>query len=833
MDERTQAGGDLIFFMIDKEYRYVFFNKQHAETMKAAYDVDIETGKNLLDFISSPHESKRVRKLLDRAINAEVFSDVMIILDQAPMYFEAFYSPVFNEKQEVTGASVTAHDITDRKKMEISLKTSEERFADIIFSIADWVWEVDDNGRYTFCSPRVFDFLGLTPENVIGKTPFDFMQEEEAKRVGKIFSELIENKAPLKDLENWIFNSRGEKKCLLTNAVPIIDKEGKLRGYRGVDKDITDRRNSEMRREQELLFANSLKNIAEVIIFRDKAEDILQDVNRLIGETLKLDRSLIYDVSFDKNCITALCEWLRIDHPDIEVTRGDYPIDMFREPFSEILKSGKFLISHSNNVGEAFTRDDSGKILHEGFKIKSLIWYPFAFDNQGYHVFTLNQILEHREWTRQEFEFLDSAVRTVSLALMKIQLLDEKEKASLELIRARDKAEESDRLKSAFLANMSHEIRTPMNGILGFAQLLKEPKLSGDEQQEYIRIIQKSGARMLKIINDIVSISKIESGQMDVSVTETNIFDLFEFIQTFFHIEVQKKGLQFSVQNSLSHCEGQVWTDTEKLYAILINLVSNAIKNTQHGFIIIGAEKKGEWIEFYVKDSGSGIPGNQIEVIFERFRQGSDFKSQYTEGAGLGLSISKAYVEMLGGNIRVESEPGKGSIFYFTIPNKPVNRSGIAVEEPTAVNAADKQTKSLKILVVEDDEDSQNLIRIVFDEFGKEFLSASSGIEAIEVCKNNPDINLILMDIRMPEMDGYEATRQIRKFNQDVIIIAQTAYGLSGDREKAERRQLKQVVMNIFQNLLLLRNLKASSKGFSKILTDCKLDKCNYGRQFS
>jgi len=261
--------------------------------------------------------------------------------------------------------------------------------------------------------------------------------------------------------------------------------------------------------------------------------------------------------------------------------------------------------------------------------------------------------------------------------------ITEHKQAEEELIKAKVKAEESDRLKSAFLANMSHEIRTPMNGILGFAELLKEPDLTGEQQQEYIRIIEKSGARMLNIINDIIDISKIEAGQMEVTISETNVNEQTEYIYTFFKPEINQKGLQFFLRNTLPEKEAIIKTDREKVYAILTNLVKNAIKFTQKGSIEFGynlepAEPKtagmdGEpaksaELEFFVKDTGTGIRQKQKEFIFDRFRQGSVSLNRDYEGAGLGLSISKAFVKMLGGNIWVESEEGKGSVFYFTIP---------------------------------------------------------------------------------------------------------------------------------------------------------------------
>ena len=391
--------------------------------------------------------------------------------------------------------------------------------------------------------------------------------------------------------------------------------------------------------------------------------------------------------------------------------------------------------------------------------------------------------------------------------------------AENELLKSKEKAEEGDRLKSAFLANMSHEIRTPMNGILGFTELLKTLRLNGEEQQNYIRIIEKSGTRMLNIINDIISISKIESQQIDVTVSETNVNEQLEYIYHFFRLEANQKKLHISIKNELPHKEAIIRTDREKLYAVLTNLVKNAIKFTQTGSIEMGYLKKEGFFKFYVKDSGPGIPDEQKEIIFERFRQGSESYKRNSEGAGLGLSISKAYVEMLGGKIWVENNASKngfvsGATFFFTIPAHPVEEPKHVIQVVPPDQSTKNETRKLKILIVEDDKNSEILLIKIIEGLTGQILKATTGVEAVEVCRKNPDIDLVLMDINMPEMDGYEATRKIKAFNEKVIIIAQTAYALAGDKEKAiaagcndyiskpiDRVYLRKMVNNYFAEL--------------------------------
>lgn len=367
---------------------------------------------------------------------------------------------------------------------------------------------------------------------------------------------------------------------------------------------------------------------------------------------------------------------------------------------------------------------------------------------------------------------------------------------------AKEKAEESDRLKSAFLANMSHEIRTPMNGILGFAELLKEPELTGELQQTYIRIIERSGVRMLNIINDLVDISKIESGHVEVFLSETNLNEQLDFLYAFFKPETDSKGLQFIVTKSLPSENASIITDREKINSILSNLIKNAIKYCDVGTIEFGykvinpfvktsaTQETQPELEFYVRDTGIGIPKTRQKAIFDRFVQADIEDKKALQGAGLGLSIAKAFVEMLGGKIRVESNPenasvDEGSVFYFTIPYNYVRSIDTDSKKVILNNEKKIELKKVKILIVEDEEISDLLLTISMEKFSKEILTAKSGTEAIKIIRNNPDIHLILIDMKIPGIDGYETTRQIRQFNQNVLIIAQTAYAQIGDKEKA------------------------------------------------
>lgn len=356
---------------------------------------------------------------------------------------------------------------------------------------------------------------------------------------------------------------------------------------------------------------------------------------------------------------------------------------------------------------------------------------------------------------------------------------------NIELIKAKEKAEESDRLKTAFLTNMSHEIRTPMNGILGFTDLLLETDYNCDDKEEFIKIVHQSGQRMLTTVNDIVEISKIEAGLTPVNKKETDVNESVEQLINFFKPEAERKGLKLILDNLLPVTEKNITTDRNKFDSILSNLIKNAIKFTDSGTVNVGCQSKGPVVEFYIKDTGIGVPKHRQKAIFNRFEQADIKDTRVFQGSGLGLAIAKSYVEMLGGKIWLESREREGSIFYFTIPHNAEPEEKNVIDKVVLAEDKGDKIKNLKILVAEDDEISEMLISIMVEEFSREVIKARTGIEAVEMCHKNPDIGLILLDIQMPGMNGYEATRQIRQFNKDVIIIAQTAFGFKGDREKA------------------------------------------------
>jgi PAS domain S-box-containing protein len=392
-----------------------------------------------------------------------------------------------------------------------------------------------------------------------------------------------------------------------------------------------------------------------------------------------------------------------------------------------------------------------------------------------------------------------------------IRDITQRKHSEQELVKAKERAEESDRLKSAFLQNLSHEIRTPMNSIMGFASLLHDEK-NEDLIISYSAIIEKNSEQLVHIIDDIVLYSRLQSRQLTLFPKPFDVNNMLVNIKHSFNIPEYKKGVEFIIE-TYSNEPIIISSDYEKIWQVFSNLMSNAYKYTDEGTITFGIAFKEKEQVFFVRDTGIGIPQNEIDKIFDRFYRASNVNKGVIGGTGLGLSIVKELIDLLGGTVWVESDPDglsghKGSTFYFSLPlsgasnqknentvktltykeahskKENENNSNTNTLTPKKAVKAKSQNPKLKILIVEDDEPSDLLITIALENNMVEFLHASTGIEAVETCRNNPDIDLVLMDIKMPEMDGYEATQLIRQFNKEVIIIAQTAYALIGDREK-------------------------------------------------
>jgi len=373
---------------------------------------------------------------------------------------------------------------------------------------------------------------------------------------------------------------------------------------------------------------------------------------------------------------------------------------------------------------------------------------------------------------------IDNEIESV---LANIEDITQTKETEIKLIKLKEQAEESDRLKSAFLANMSHEIRTPMNAICGFSNLLLNPKLTSDQLQYFVEIININSQQLLALINDIIDVSKIEAGQVRVSSSSFNLSKSLRDIHMQYSLVAKSKQIDLVIREDLITTDFHISTDETKLKQIIGNLIYNAIKFTEKGAVEFGYRLSGKSIEFYIKDTGIGIHPDNFNKIFERFQQVENATTESRRGTGLGLSIAKAFVELLGGEIWLTSQLGVGSTFFFTIPLKQ--------SEPISDNLPIKTPEILlcegkTILIAEDDHPNYLYIKELLSLTKAKIIHAKNGYEAIELCNTYP-IDIILMDIKMPILNGLETATELRKNGFDMPIIAQTAYAFAEDRTKA------------------------------------------------
>ncbi len=355
------------------------------------------------------------------------------------------------------------------------------------------------------------------------------------------------------------------------------------------------------------------------------------------------------------------------------------------------------------------------------------------------------------------------------------------------LMRAVVKAEESDVLKNSFLSNMSHEIRTPMNAILGFSNLLSHKEISNPEKEEFVNLINLNVKNLLTIVEDLIDISKIDSGQLQIRNASVCLHSIMQDVYNNYSNDIKRRGqlnIKLYMKEGISDRNTMVLTDGQRLKQVLANLVGNGIKFTDRGFVEFGYKLKNEeLLEFYVKDTGIGLPVGKEDRIFERFYKFSEGRQTLYGGTGIGLSLVRDLLDLMGGKIWVESEPKVGTTFYFTIPYHKVSNVGNKLDNRDKTNVYNWEGKTF--LIAEDEEDNFRYLEVALSISNASLIWARTGLEAVDIFKRIDKIDLVLMDIKMPEMDGYAATREIKKQNGKVPVIAQTAYAMSEEREKS------------------------------------------------
>ncbi len=755
-----------------------------------------------------------------------------------------------------------ARDITHQKEIEKALVDSVSKQNEMISNISDVIAILDTKGTITYKSTNIKEIFGWKPEELIGKSSFETIHEDDKVRIQQEFNRLVKNKKDRTVIEYNYRCKDGTYKMIQCTASNLLNNphiNGILLNYH----DISQQKEAERSLKESETRFKALHNASfGGIAIHDKGiiKDCNQGLSDISGYSMKeligMDgllciaedsRKLVmqniqssYEKAYEVVGLRKNGEEypLRIEGKMIPFEGKEMRVVEFRDiseqkKAEDIVRRLSIAVEQSPSI--IVIADIEGNLEYVNPKFTEITGYSSSEligqksnilksgkQDSRFYKGLWETVLSGKVWRGQFHNkkkngemFWEaasiSAIHNKSgevINYIKIgEDITQQKNTETELKTALEKALESDRLKSAFLANMSHELRTPLNGILGFINLLTEPNLSSVQIDHYSSIINKSSDRLLNTINDIIDISKIEAGEMVISTNETSIDSLMKELYSFYSPEANQKGLSLFLETSPSAEETNIVTDSHKLHGILTNLIKNAIKYTEKGSISFGYLKEKNFIEFYVKDSGIGIPEDRIQAVFNRFEQADIEDRKGFQGSGLGLAISKAFAEMLGGEIYVESNEGKGSKFVFTIPyiQKEIR---IIKESSKNIDNAPAKMKKFNLLIVEDEDVSSELLKMMLKGTFQKIITAQTGIEAIEICKNNKEIDLVLMDIKMPKMDGYEATQQIRKFNNDLVIIAQTAYAMFGDKKKAIEAGCNDYISKPINKKLLLEMIK-------------------------
>ncbi len=724
-EKRLQTLSDASFEAIFISEKGICLDQNHTAERMFGYKLEEAIGKPGTDWIIPENRDVVINNMKNSVLKP--YEVVALRKDGStfPCEIQARIITIEGIQLRVTAL----RDISVRRQAELELKQSEEKYRLIADNTSDIIWILDvESNTFLFVSPSVKKSLGYSPEEVIKNGLDGVLSPPSIEYLNTVVPQRIER---FKNGEREIFKD-------------VLEQKHKNGSNVWTEVHAHYYRNSKTGRIEALGSSRDITKRWKIQQSLEKSEQLY----RLLFNLLPYGGEVLDKKGVIVKCSPSTAKLLGYELSELEGTHitsllTNDSIDIFKSKFPEILK------------GKALTADI--KMKHKSGKEIDIL--------------------------RAAQPISDKLGNVEAVLALNVDMTEHRKTVN-ELITAKERVEESDRLKSAFLANMSHEIRTPMNGIMGFTNLLKDPDISESNHQKYVNIIRKSGNRMLDTVNNIIEISKIETNQIDLFLSDVNVNEMVEDQYNFFKHETDKRGLELNFSLGLGNSSSFIRTDKLMLNSILTNLIKNAVKYTKKGRISFGYTNDGGYLKFYVQDTGIGIAINRRDAIFKRFIQADIEDKQAYEGSGLGLSIAHAYAELLNGEMWVESQEGAGSIFYFTIPYQQVAQN--TEEKLTDSNEGNKpKINKLKILIAEDDSISEMHLAILLKEIATELLSVKSGDETVKICRENPDIDLILMDIKMPIMDGYEATREIRKFNKKVPIIAQTAYALQGDREKA------------------------------------------------
>ncbi len=662
----------------------------------------------------------------------------------------------------------TIQDITESKK----LLTETKKLTTAVEQSPNSILITDLKGNIEYTNPKFTEITGYSAEEVLGKNPRILNSGNEIKAYySNLWETILAGNVWTGELENKT------KSGLLfweeASITPIKNEDGEPVNYLAIKKDITTLKEvsvklkkqnkellqlgSELSIKNNLLIEskNKFQNLFEkspVSIWEQDFSEVMVLLNKKKAEVKDLTAYINDNFSFIKECVSKI-KILNVNEKTLDLIG---------------VKNVEELTKHirKTNTEKAFSTIKD-ELLSIASGKKDFFSETEFIKTDGSTIYVIIRSTMLNEFGKNIASIVDITAR---------------KKTEEDLIKAKEKAEESDMLKTEFINNMSHEIRTPMNGILGFSDLLSNTNLTTQKRSNFIRIIQSSGHQLLHIIDDILEISQLGTKQVKVQETQVCLNDVLMELFSIFERKAKETAIPLYFKKTLSDAQSTILTDKLKLNKVLGNLLENALKYTNEGFVEFGYTLIDNTIELFVKDTGIGINKKNHTKIFERFAQEEKKLSSKTGGLGLGLSIAKENTELLGGNMRLQSEKNEGATFFVTIPYKPV------FKPDTLKDAVEATDHTSVILIVEDEEVNFLYLDTLLKDLipsDCEILHAKNGYDAVEACKLNKDINLVFMDLKMPVLNGYEATKQIKQISPSLIIIAQTAYVTKNEHDQA------------------------------------------------
>lgn len=763
------------FCVIDMDNKnFIFQNNAHKEMVKNL--VNMENIMNIPDLVDKELFLSVLRETSSNVLIPFVEDHEYIDLHGQRRYYKLYGTPVLNpphnnhiliiQYSEQTQEVWLKKEVADYKRLVRELFTNLPGMVFRCLNENSWTME--------YISPSCKEVTGYSYLELVNNNKIrygDLIHPEDRSKVWQTIQDALRKKRSY-TIRYRIKTRKGKEKWVQETGKANFDSSGVVVDIEGYISDISEGQETQQKLKRELEVSQAIARIGF---------DILKDSVSPIDIATQIQE---YIIDFTESKFTLIYAPNESD--------DDYTLFMLTNPdkvstinMSQFSETQKTFLERMLALEEPIIQNQKNNIFLPGFsdeetEVTRFFCIP-AFTNNKLSGLLLAGNSEE-DYTQEDVAASQRLISMFALGMYRL-------KAEEKLQEAKTKAEESDRLKSLFLSNMSHEIRTPMNAIVGFAEMLQDSDLSIDQKNKFLEVIIKSGDNLLRLINDIIDISKIEAGQLKFDYSDCLVNEMITDLETFFKRELfrLKKG-QLNLYIRMGHPESDfaLQTDSTRLKQVLNNLIGNAIKFTDDGFIEFGYEIKSGTIEFFVRDSGIGIALDKQDLIFKRFGQVQEAISRNLAGTGLGLTISKNLVELMGGRIWVDSMPGEGSTFFFTLPLRMAKKVlPVSVKPEKTALKTNFDLSGRKILIVEDVDTNYFYLSSLLQKFNCKVIRAANGQRAVDMVKEDDRIDLVLMDIELPILDGYQATRLIKEFRPDLPVIAQTAFAMMGEREKS------------------------------------------------